>query len=245
MSKQKSLSVVPKLEFNKATLPEASGKLSHGKCPDVSESYEKLNRIGEGTYGTVYRARDKRTDRVVALKRCILHHEANDGFPLTSVREISILRLLSGHHPGIVTLIDVVVSASRSGVFLVFEYCEHDLGQLVDSHFAMHGRSPFRESQVKQLGLQLLSALSFLHSRNVVHRDLKLSNLLYNHRGELRLADFGLARRTSLQKKKSQVPETNECMLYLWNSRQSLFCPHAESIDFCCTSVQLTKNTPH
>lgn len=84
---------------------------------------------------------------------------------------------------------------SRSGVFLVFEYAQHDLATLIDHHYKEHNCSPFRESEVKRLMLQLLGALSFLHSRHILHRDLKLSNLLYNHRGELRVADFGLARR--------------------------------------------------
>uniref|UniRef100_A0A7S1FZ12 Cyclin-dependent kinase 2 homolog n=1 Tax=Corethron hystrix TaxID=216773 RepID=A0A7S1FZ12_9STRA len=83
---------------------------------------------------------------------------------------------------------------SRSGVFLVFEYAEHDLATLVDSCYAAHGRSPFRESETKRLSLQLMSAVNYLHSRHILHRDLKLSNLLYNHRGELKVADFGLAR---------------------------------------------------
>ena len=76
---------------------------------------------------------------------------------------------------------------------LVFEYAEHDLGELVYDHYEEKGESPFRESAVKQLALQLLSALHFLHSRHIIHRDLKLSNLLYNHRGQLKLIDFGLA----------------------------------------------------
>lgn len=84
---------------------------------------------------------------------------------------------------------------SRSGVFLIFEYAQHDLATLLDHHYKEHNCSPFRESEVKRLLLQLLGALRFLHSRHVIHRDLKLSNLLYNDRGELRVADFGLARR--------------------------------------------------
>ena len=84
---------------------------------------------------------------------------------------------------------------SRNGTFLVFEYMEHDLADLIDAHYTLHHKSPFRECEVKRLALQLLSALSFLHSRYIMHRDIKLSNLLYNHRGHLKLADFGLARK--------------------------------------------------
>jgi len=168
----------------------------YGRCPSVSERYEKIGRIGEGTYGVVYKARDRRTGAVVALKRCLPHHEASDGFPITTLREITVLRELAGHeHPGIVRLLEVAVSSSRSGVFLVFELSQHDLANLVDTHYAARGRSPFRVAQVKQLARQLLSAVAFLHSRHLIHRDIKLSNLLYDHRGRIRLADFGLCRR--------------------------------------------------
>ena len=84
---------------------------------------------------------------------------------------------------------------SRSGVFLVFEYAQHDLATLIDNHYTQHQCSPFSQSEVKRLMLQLLEAIRFMHSNYILHRDLKLSNLLYNHRGELRVADFGLARR--------------------------------------------------
>ncbi|KAL3793063.1 hypothetical protein HJC23_003071 [Cyclotella cryptica] len=174
-----------------------TSKVAFGRCTNVSSRYEKLGRIGEGTYGVVYRARDEVTGDIVALKRCLPHHEASDGFPLTTLREITLLRELQhgGEQNGIVMLKDVAVSSSRSGVFLIFEYAQHDLATLIDGHYKQHNCSPFRESEVKRLMLQLLRALSFLHSRHILHRDVKLSNLLYNHRGELRVADFGLARR--------------------------------------------------
>ncbi|KAL7547224.1 hypothetical protein ACHAWF_010547 [Thalassiosira exigua] len=191
--------------------PWSSAAATYGSCPDVSSRYEKIGRIGEGTYagdsldgaaemmsGVVYQARDKQTGDVVALKRCLPHHEASDGFPLTTLREITILRELQsdgGQRHGIVGLRGVTVSSSRSGVFLVFEYAQHDLASLVDDHYAKHRRGPFGPAEVKRLALQLLDAIRFLHARCVLHRDLKLSNLLYNHRGELRVADFGLARR--------------------------------------------------
>jgi len=187
---------------------------TYGSCSNVSSRYEKIGRIGQGTYGVVYQARDKQTRDIVALKRCLAHHESSDGFPTTTLREISLLKEIqgSGGHPHIVSLKDVTVSSSRSGVFLVFEYAEHDLATLVDNHFKQHQSSPFRESEVKKLMLQLFDAIcknsdfssfhlsctfsklrthhllsAFLHSRCIIHRDLKCSNLLYNHRGELKV----------------------------------------------------------
>lgn len=201
-----------------------------GNCPDVAQRYEKIGRLGEGTYGVVYKARDKQTNQIVALKRCLPHFEDTDGFPLTTLREISILRSLrcaNGRHPhpSIVHLLDVAVSSQRkpanssgdsggsksggSGVFLVFEYCAFDLAHVVDKHYSSYSRSPFNEAQVKNLAIQLLRGLEFLHSRNILHRDIKLSNLLYsqpdvgdkinkrNHPSHLRIADFGLARKST------------------------------------------------
>lgn len=107
------------------------------------------------------------------------------------------------------------IKISRSGVFLIFEYAQHDLATLIDDHYKQHNCSPFRESEVKRLMLQLLGALSFLHSRHVLHRDVKLSNLLYNHRGELRVADFGLARRvggTHVKDKWLTSTDLNSCL---------------------------------
>eukprot|EP00750_Incisomonas_marina_P023648 INCI5049.10.p1 GENE.INCI5049.10~~INCI5049.10.p1 ORF type:complete len:412 (-),score=52.81 INCI5049.10:620-1855(-) len=165
-----------------------------GACRPVG-SFKKMYRIGEGTYGTVYRARDKESGEIVALKRVILHNEKADGFPITSVREINILKRLSaarardGGHPNIVQLLEIVVGKQREGVFLVFEYCEHDLAALIDNM-----KRAFSESEMKCLLKQLLGAVDYLHSHWIIHRDLKMSNLLYNGRGQLKLADFGLAR---------------------------------------------------
>ncbi len=150
----------------------------HGICPDI-ETFETLNKIGVGTYGLVYKAKHKdysSNDQFVALKRIIMHGEDSYGFPVTSMREISILKRAS-QHPNIVKLLNVAVNEKRDGVFLVFEYCEHDMARLLDSRPNL-----FTESEVKRLMVQLLSALDFLHSKYIIHRDIKLSNLLYNHR---------------------------------------------------------------
>lgn len=156
-----------------------------GKCRFVSE-FEKLNRIGEGTYGIVYRARDTKNDKVVALKKVRMEHE-KDGLPVSGLREISVL--LSCRHENIVHLREVVVGRSLESIFLAMEYCEQDLASLLDNM-----QAPFSESQVKCIVLQVLKGLRYLHHNFIVHRDLKVSNLLMTDKGCVKIADFGLAR---------------------------------------------------
>ncbi|KAJ0401081.1 hypothetical protein P43SY_005686 [Pythium insidiosum] len=176
-----------------------------GVCRDV-EDFEKLNRIGEGTYGTVYRARDRRSQRIVALKRVLLHNEGSDGFPITALREIKLLKRL--RHPNCVQLLDVVVGRKRSSVFLVFEYCEHDLALLLraQSHRVPH-RHPFTESELKRIMLSILHAVEHLHAQSLVHRDIKLSNVLYDRYGAVKLADFGLARELATARDEPLTPK--------------------------------------
>lgn len=154
-------------------------------CRSVDE-FERLNRIDEGTYGIVYRAKDKKTGEVVALKRVKMEKE-KEGFPLTSLREINIL--LSLHHPSIVDVKEVVIGSNLDSIFMVMEYMEHDLKGLMETM-----KQPFSQSEVKCLMLQLLHGVKYLHDNWVLHRDLKTSNLLMNNRGELKICDFGLAR---------------------------------------------------
>ncbi|CAA0818355.1 Protein kinase superfamily protein [Striga hermonthica] len=154
-------------------------------CRSVDE-FERLNKIDEGTYGVVYRAKDKRTGEIVALKKVKMDKE-REGFPLTSLREINIL--LSFDHPSIVDVKEVVVGSNLDSIFMVMEYMEHDLKALMETM-----KQPFSQSEVKCLMLQLLSGVEYLHDNWVLHRDLKTSNLLLNNCGELKICDFGLAR---------------------------------------------------
>ncbi|KAI8923538.1 kinase-like domain-containing protein [Entophlyctis helioformis] len=155
-------------------------------CRSV-DNYEKLNRIEEGSFGIVYRARDRSTGEIVALKKLKLQNETN-GFPVTTLREIQ--TLLMSKHPHIVNVREIVTTPSLSGVFIVMEYLDHDLKTLMEDM-----KSPFLLSEIKTLLKQLLSAVACLHRNWIMHRDLKTSNLLMNNRGRIKVADFGLARR--------------------------------------------------
>jgi cyclin-dependent kinase 10 len=106
------------------------------------------------------------------------------------LREISLLRELS--HTNIVQVLEVCYGATLNDIFMVMEYCEQDMAFLLDSIHAAGKK--FRPPEVKCLVRQLLSGLDFIHDRGIIHRDLKMSNLLLNARGILKIADFGLAR---------------------------------------------------
>ncbi|KAF0323245.1 Serine/threonine-protein kinase [Colletotrichum sp. SAR11_59] len=159
------------------------------KCRSV-ENYEKLNDIEEGTYGWVSRAKESRTNRVVALKRLKIEPGDRNGLPVTGLREIQILR--DCNHRNIVNLEEVVVGEETTkieNIFLVLEFVEHDLKSILEDM-----PEPFLLSEVKTLLRQLTAGVAYLHDNWILHRDLKTSNLLLNNRGQLKIADFGMAR---------------------------------------------------
>lgn len=151
----------------------------------TTERYHKIEKIGEGTYGIVYKAQDRDINQIVALKKIRLEQE-DEGIPSTAIREIALLKQL--HHPNIVRLHDVIHTEKR--LTLVFEYLDQDLKQFLDA-FGDSGLSP---DKVLLFCYQLLKGIHYCHSQRVLHRDLKPQNLLINHEQQLKLADFGLAR---------------------------------------------------
>ncbi|KAK7891322.1 hypothetical protein WMY93_023285 [Mugilogobius chulae] len=154
------------------------------------ETYIKLDKLGEGTYATVFKGRSKLTDNLVALKEIRLEHE--EGAPCTAIREVSLLKDLK--HANIVTLHDIV--HTDKSLTLVFEYLDKDLKQYMDDCGNI-----LSMQNVKIFLYQILRGLAYCHKRKVLHRDLKPQNLLINDRGELKLADFGLARAKSVPTK--------------------------------------------
>uniref|UniRef100_A0A915PV56 cyclin-dependent kinase n=1 Tax=Setaria digitata TaxID=48799 RepID=A0A915PV56_9BILA len=158
-------------------------------CRNVAE-FECLNRIEEGTFGVVYRAKEKKTDEIVALKRLKMEKE-KEGFPITSLREINML-LKAGNHPNIVNVREIVIGSNMDKIYLVMEYVEHDMKSLMDTMYSRGKR--FRTGEVKTLLHQLLSGVAHMHDEWILHRDLKTSNLLLSHKGILKIGDFGLSR---------------------------------------------------
>ena len=184
-----------KLQLENPGLPKPLTRMSRrASLSDIGfgklETYVKLDKLGEGTYATVFKGRSKLTENLVALKEIRLEHE--EGAPCTAIREVSLLKDLK--HANIVTLHDLI-HTDRS-LTLVFEYLDSDLKQYLD-----HCGNLMNMHNVKIFMFQLLRGLAYCHHRKILHRDLKPQNLLINERGELKLADFGLARAKSVPTK--------------------------------------------
>lgn len=157
-------------------------------CRNVEE-FQCMNRIEEGTYGVVYRARDKKTNEIVALKRLKMERE-KEGFPITSLREIN--TILISQHQNVVHVREIVVGSNIDKIFIVMDFVEHDMKALMET--MRQKNQVFLPGEVKCLMTQLLSAVAHLHDNWILHRDLKTSNLLLSHNGVLKVGDFGLAR---------------------------------------------------
>ncbi|KAK3089139.1 hypothetical protein FSP39_001182 [Pinctada imbricata] len=150
------------------------------------EDYIKIEKIGEGTYGVVYKGRNKKTNRLVALKKIRLESE-EEGVPSTAIREISLLKELK--HPNIVYLEDVLMQENK--LYLVFEFLSMDLKRYMDT---IPSGQYMDKMLYRSYLYQILQAILFCHQRRVLHRDLKPQNLLIDNKGVIKLADFGLAR---------------------------------------------------
>lgn len=151
------------------------------------EDFAKIEKIGEGTYGVVFKGRNKRTGDIVAMKKIRLESE-EEGVPSTAIREISLLKELQ--HPNIVSLQDIIMQENR--LYLIFEFLTMDLKKYIDT--AVPPKEFMDRQLVKSYCYQILQAMLFCHQRRVLHRDLKPQNLLIDKRGTIKLADFGLAR---------------------------------------------------
>ncbi|KAJ1417866.1 Serine/threonine-protein kinase, active site [Sesbania bispinosa] len=153
--------------------------------PRRANTFEKLAKIGQGTYSNVYKAKDLLTGKIVALKKVRFDNLEPESVKFMA-REILVLRRLD--HPNVVKLEGLVTSRMSCSLYLVFEYMEHDLAGLAAGQGVK-----FTEPQVKCFMKQLLSGLEHCHSQGVLHRDIKGSNLLIDNEGILKIADFGLA----------------------------------------------------
>ncbi|KAK3183535.1 hypothetical protein Dsin_030821 [Dipteronia sinensis] len=166
-------------------LTAVAGEAINGWVPRKADSFEKLDKIGQGTYSSVYKARDLENNKIVALKKVRFANMDPESVRFMA-REIIILRRLD--HPNVMKLEGLITSRVSGSLYLIFEYMEHDLAGL-----AATPGIKFTEAQIKCYMQQLLRGLEHCHSRGILHRDIKGSNLLVDYNSNLKIADFGLA----------------------------------------------------
>uniref|UniRef100_A0A8C5IXR4 cyclin-dependent kinase n=1 Tax=Junco hyemalis TaxID=40217 RepID=A0A8C5IXR4_JUNHY len=157
------------------------------------ERYEKLGKVGEGSYGVVFKCRNKDTGQIVAIKK-FLESEEDPVIRKIALREIRMLKRLK--HPNLVRLLEVFRRKRR--LHLVLEYCEHTVLHELDRH-----PRGVPEYLVKSITWQTLQAVNFCHKHNCIHRDVKPENILITKHSVIKLCDFGFARILS------------ECCIYL------------------------------
>ncbi|KAJ4001146.1 Pkinase-domain-containing protein [Lentinula boryana] len=190
--------------------PQPTASDAAAPPPPRPELYSIVGQVGEGTFGKVYKARNTITNSHVALKRIRMESE-RDGFPVTAMREIKLLQSL--RHDNVVRLYEMMVSSGS--VYMVFEYMDHDLtGVLAQTQFQ------FSAAHLKSLCHQMFQGLAYLHHKGVIHRDIKGSNILINNQGELKLADFGLAR---FYQKRRKADYTNRVITLWYRPPELLF----------------------
>ncbi|KAK9503490.1 hypothetical protein O3M35_010035 [Rhynocoris fuscipes] len=209
------------------------------------DSYVNLSVIGNGAYGTVYKARHiSNPNLIVAIKKIRLPL-TEEGIPMSTLREISTLRQLDQYeHPNIIRLLDVCHGKTMTKerqiiLYLVFEHCEQDL-----STFMAKCPSPgLPEITIKNLMHQILHGIDFLHSHRILHRDLKPQNLLITNGGIVKLADFGLAKTYDFQMRLTSVVVT----LWYRSPEVLLGSPYATPVDIWsvgCIMAEMIKRGP-
>ncbi|KAI3784870.1 hypothetical protein L1987_43977 [Smallanthus sonchifolius] len=176
-------------------LSAVAGEAIDGWLPLRSDSFERLEKIGQGSYSSVYKARHTKSGRFFALKKVRFHSLKPDSVKFMA-REITILRTLN--HPNIMKLEGLITSKLSCNIYFVFEYMEHDLSGLLSCPDIK-----FNDSQIKCYMRQLLNGIKHCHSLGVLHRDIKTANILVNNEGILKIGDFGLAKFHSPECRKS------------------------------------------
>ncbi|XP_061906123.1 cyclin-dependent kinase 6 [Entelurus aequoreus] len=157
--------------------------------------YELLAELGEGAYGKVYKAREVGEDgRLLAVKKLNIRADTCDsGIPPFMLREVALLRKMKYfNHPNVVELLDAsaIMEGRHLDLTVVFEYIDQDLA----AYLSINSASGLPRNNIKDVMHQLMQGLDFLVTHMVLHRDLKPENILISSRGEVKIADFGLAR---------------------------------------------------
>lgn len=267
-SKEEQLGTLKSIVMKYSEQSELSGfSGSRPKCETTVQSftlrehasYEDLSIIGNGAYGTVYKAKDKSSGQIVALKK-VRVPLTDDGLPMSTLREIAVLKSLERYeHPNIVRLLDVCQGdylhlPSGDGeqserldrgltLWLVFEHVERDLASYIANYRDSSPRSGIPPYLVMQMSKEILCGVEFLHSHRIIHRDLKPQNLLVTREGRIKIADFGLAKTYDFEMRLTSVVVTQ------WYRAPEVLlgCSYATPVDIWsvgCILAELCKLEP-
>ena len=151
----------------------------------IKKRFILQKKIGQGAYGVVFKAIDKKTKEQVALKKLFGAFQDEVDSQRT-FREVMLLQELNGHD-NIIRLLNVIKAENNLDLYLVFDYMEADLFNVIRANI-------LQDIHKKFIIYQILKALKFIHSADIIHRDLKPSNIFINSDCHIKLGDFGLAR---------------------------------------------------
>ncbi|XP_040190278.1 mitogen-activated protein kinase 15 [Rana temporaria] len=174
----------------------------------ISQKYDIKKRLGKGAYGIVWKAIDRKTGEIVAVKK-IFDAFRNRTDAQRTFREIMFLQEF-GEHPNIIKLLNVIRAQNDKDIYLVFEYMETDL------HAVIKKGNLLKDIHMRFILYQLLKSTKFLHSGNVIHRDQKPSNILLDADCLVKLCDFGLARSLYQIQEDSGNPALTEYVATRW-----------------------------
>nr|XP_044249953.1 extracellular signal-regulated kinase 7 [Drosophila takahashii] len=189
---------------NQPNIPAHERRI-HELDQNVERMFDVRKRLGKGAYGIVWKATDKRNKDTVALKK-IFDAFRDETDAQRTYREVIFLRAFR-HHPNIIRLMDVFKAGNNLDFYLVFEFMESDL------HNVIKKGDVLKDIHKRFVMYQLINAIKYMHSGNVIHRDLKPSNILIDSKCRLKVADFGLARTLSTKRKAEFDDMDHEGML--------------------------------
>ncbi|XP_061521382.1 mitogen-activated protein kinase 15 [Phycodurus eques] len=189
-----------------------SKRVKSARMPEVEEhistKYEIRKRLGKGAYGIVWKAVDRQTGEIVAVKK-IFDAFKNKTDAQRTFREVIFLQEF-GDHPNVVKLQNIIRAQNDKDIYLVFEYMDSDL------HAVIKKGTLLTDIHKRYVMYQLLKAVKYLHSGNVIHRDQKPSNVLVDSDCVVKLCDFGLARSLNQEQEDSGNPALTEYVATRW-----------------------------